>query len=481
MKKYIIIIVAIFVLIGVTIAIASNIKVEKETKYFMYVKNNNLILWNQTNNQKYVLNSNFDTKSKIMLEIYSRYSADKSKIIYADNIDSNYVDLKYVDVNNINEESSKIIAEDVLVYEVTEKGIVYIKDMDLYYYDYNITNEVASDITSYAITKDKRNLYYHLETGEVYKVNLDNLEQTIVASNMDGVGTYGDMVLSYQKKDALFDLYNGDELISDKVINQIDGEGDTLYFTRYEGDLEEFKTSEDILDLNCNIATYLYQNGEVTKIGDGILNLSNGFTDIKEDEYLALGKYNGKTFDISFYNQNTKEVFSLGDTDKYNIYGYDDTTKTVYYQGSDDLFYQAKLIDESLTDPKLIGEDIALFIKINDNVYYIENKTSNLYLVQDDKNTLIAEDVKDWFNLDNNLYYLKNKDDKLAIDCYQCNMKEITNIDSYTTIGNQIFYFTDTSLQDDVLYGNLYTVINGVNVLVDDDVIVSYGVIHLNY
>ena len=247
MKKYIIIIVAIFVLIGVTIAIASNIKVEKETKYFMYVKNNNLILWNQTNNQKYVLNSNFDTKSKIMLEIYSRYSADKSKIIYADNIDNNYVDLKYVDVNNINEESSKIIAEDVLVYEVTEKGIVYIKDMDLYYYDYNITNEVASDITSYAITKDKKNLYYHLETGEVYKVNLDNLEQTIVASNMDGVGTYGDMVLSYQKKDALFDLYNGDELISDKVINQIDGEGDTLYFARYEGDLEEFKTSEDIL------------------------------------------------------------------------------------------------------------------------------------------------------------------------------------------------------------------------------------------
>ena len=60
-------------------------------------------------------------------------------------------------------------------------------------------------------------------------------------------------------------------------------------------------------------------------------------------------------------------------------------------------------------------------------------------------------------------------------------MQEITNIDSFSNINDQIFYFADTYLKDDVLHGNLYTVINGVNVLVDDDVIVSYGVIHLNY
>ena len=478
MKKYIITIGIIFVFIGVTIGFASNISTEKENDYFVYVKDNALTLWNQTDNQKYILKSNFDPSQTLMLSMYTKFSFDKSKIIYADNIENNYVDLKYVDITNIAESAAKTIVEDVLIYDITANGLVYVKDMNLYYYDYVDSKLVTSSVGYYAVTSDKESVYYVDENKDAYQVNLDNFKTDKINSNIDGIGVYSDLILLYQKEDALLTLYDDTTLVSDKVVSILYSEGNSVYFIRYEGDLEEFKTEEDYLKLNTDVATYRYQNGEVIKIGDGILNLGNGFTDVNQDEYLVLGKYNGSNYDLSFYNQNTKEIFKLGTTDKYNIYGYDDHTKTVYYQGEDKLFYQAKLVDNHLTEHKLIGEDIAYFIKNNQDIYYVENKTANLYSIKD-KNNLIVEDLEDWFIIDNVLYYLKNSDNKLTLNCYNCNMNEITNIDSVTNIDNQIFYFKDNNLVNDTLLGNLYVVLDGKSVLIDNNVAVNYSIISI--
>ena len=482
MKRYFLIIGLIFIFIIVAIVVATNMQSnDTNDEFFAYVKDNSLILWNERNNEKIVLNSNFDSSKEMFLDIHFAYSFDKTKIIYPYNISDNSVGLRYVDINNISEENSQLIDDGVLLYEIVKNGLVYIKDMNLYHYDFNDKQMIAENITAYAVSNDKNTLYYLLENGDAYQISLDSLEKNKILSGIDGINVYGDIVLSYIKENNLFSLYVDDELISDKVVNILGEEDNVLYFTKYEGKLTNFETSEDLIDLNSNVATYRYKDGNVTRLGDGILNLVNDFTNANTDEYLVLGKYNGTNFDISFYNQKEDYVFSLGSTDKYNIYGYDDATKTVYYQGADDLFYQATLSDKKLENIRLIGENIAIITKENNNIYYIENNTSNLYLLQDEENVLIAENIKDWFIIDNILYYIKNNEDKLSLNCYQCNMQEITNIDSFSNINDQIFYFADTYLKDDVLHGNLYTVINGVNVLVDDDVIVSYGVIHLNY
>ena len=482
MKKCFLIIGIIFIFIILAIVIAINIQpTDVNDEFFAYVKDSSLILWNEKNNEKTVLNSNFDISKRMFLDIYFNYSFDKTKIIYPDNISDNYADLRYVTVDNISEESSQLIDEGILLYRVVKNGIVYIKDMDLYYYNYSNKQVIAEDIMDFVVSNDKNTLYFLLENGDVYQVLLDNLSGVKILSDVDGFNVYGNIVLSYIKENNLLSLYIDDELISDKVVNILGTEEDVLYFTRYERLLTNFETSEDFIDLNSNVATYRYKDGKVTRLGEGILNLDNSFTNANTDEYLVLGKYNGTNFDISFYNQKDDYIFSLGSTDEYNIYGYDDATKTVYYQGADDLFYQATLSDKKLENIRLIGENIAIITKENNNIYYIENNTSNLYLLQDEENVLIAENIKDWFTIDNTLYYIKNNEDKLSLNCYQCNMQEITNIDSFSNINDQIFYFADTYLKDDVLHGNLYTVINGVNVLVDDDVIVSYGVIHLNY
>lgn len=482
MKKYLITIGIIFVFIGVTIGFASNIETkDEENKLFVYVKDNSLILWNEKNNEKTVLNSNFDTSKGMFLNIYFNYSSDKTKIIYPDNISDNYFDLRYVSADNIDEKNSQLIDEEVLLYEVVTNGIVYVKDLDLYYSDYSNKQVIVEDIIAYAISSDKNILYYLLENGDAYQVQLNNLEEkTKILSNIDGINVYGDIVLSYIKENNLLSLYVDDQLISDKVVNILGEEDNVLYFTKYEGNLKEFTTETDFIDLNSNVATYRYQNGEVVKLSEGILSLNNGFTNVNTDEYLVFGKYNGENFDISFYDQKEGYSFSLGSVDEYNIYGYDDATKTVYYQGSDDLFYQATIDNQKLKDKKAIANNIGFITKRNGNIYYIENDTSNLHLLQNEEDILIAEDIKDWFIIDNILYYTKSDEDKISLSCYQCNMNTINNIDSISYLNDQIFYFSDTYLKDDVLHGNLYAVINGVNVLVDNDVIVSYGITFLN-
>ena len=478
MKKYLITIGIIFIFIGATIGFASNIKTKDEANnLFAYVKDNNLILWNE-NNDKIILSSSFDTSNGPFSDSYFSYSYDKSKIIYLNKVTEKGFELKYADVNNLN--NNTLIDTDILSYQIVENGLIYLKATSLYYYDYHTKQELLTDVKDYAVSKTKQELYYLLENGEAYCLELTNLEnKTKILSDITGFDTYDDLILAYQKKDNLYSFYIDNQLISDKALSVLDVQNGAFYFIQYEGNLTKVETEADLQELNSNVATYRYQNGSVTKLGDGILSIADGFTNVASDEYLVFGKFNGQTFDISLYNQKEDYTFSLGSTDEYNVYAYDDTTKTIYYQGKDGLFYQANIDNKKLSNEKMIAENVGLIAKRNGHIYYIENTTANLHLLQD-QDILIAENINDWFIIDNILYYTKNNEDKTVLACYQCNMPEINNIDSLSNINNQIFYFTDVYTKDNRLYGNLYTIINDVAVLIDNDVTINFGVTTLN-
>ncbi len=479
MKKYLIIISVIFVFIIVTIGLASNIETKEEkTLFYAYVKDNNLVLWNEKNNQKYILNSNIDIKNGPLSNDYFNYSFDNSKIIYTNKTTDKGVDLYFANITNLKQSNNTLIDTEVLSYQVVLNGIVYLKGTSLFYYDYNISQEIVSDVVDYAVTNDKKELYYCLTNGDVYQINLENLDQkTKILSNITGLEKYEQFVLVYKKEDIFYSFYIDNKLISDKALNVLGVEEDAFYFIQYEGSLTKVESTEDLNELNSNVATYRYQNGEVTKLGVGILAISPDFTNVSKDEYLVFGKYNGQTFDISLYNQKDDYLVSLGNTSKFNFYAYDDTTKTIYYRGEDNLFYQANIVGKELKNEKVISENVGSIAKKNGNIYYVAN--NNLHLLQDE-NILIAENINDWFVINNDLYYTKNDGDKTVLSCYQCNMNEINNIASLSIIDNQIFYFADTYLKENILYGNLYTIINNVNVLVDNDVIISFGVTSLN-
>lgn len=137
MKRYFLIIGLIFIFIIVAIVVATNMQSnDANDEFFVYVKDNSLILWNERNNEKIVLNSNFDSSKEMFLDIHFAYSFDKTKIIYPYNISDNSVSLRYVDINNISEENSQLIDDGVLLYEIVKNGLVYIKDMNLYHYDF---------------------------------------------------------------------------------------------------------------------------------------------------------------------------------------------------------------------------------------------------------------------------------------------------------------------------------------------------------
>ena len=156
MKRYFLIIGLIFIFIIVAIVVATNMQSnDTNDEFFAYVKDNSLILWNERNNEKIVLNSNFDSSKEMFLDIHFAYSFDKTKIIYPYNISDNSVGLRYVDINNISEENSQLIDDGVLLYEIVKNGLVYIKDMNLYYYDFNDKQMIAENITAYAVSNDK--------------------------------------------------------------------------------------------------------------------------------------------------------------------------------------------------------------------------------------------------------------------------------------------------------------------------------------
>lgn len=475
MKKNLFLIIIITLFIISLIVLANNLDSEEEKAFYAYVKENKLILWDKNSNQKYLLSKNVNLDNKNFPDNFFSYSYLEDKIIYIDNITAQGADLYFIDIADLGHDNYTLIANNVTSYQVTESGLIYLKDSNLFYFDYNTSTLIDDDVSDYTVSKDKKNIYYCNKNGDVYLLK-DIFQKNKILTDIDGLEKYDNFIIFYKKENFMYSFYIDDELIGDKILTILGVFDNAIYFTQYEGNLTEFDDNEAFQNLNLDVATYKYQNGQVTRIGPGIMTLSEEFTNPNNDEYLVLGKYNGKNFDIFLYNQKNTELTSLGNTLNFNFYAYDDTTKTIYYREAN-LFYQSTIIDGELKNKKLIGNNISYISKKNGKIYYVENDTSNLYLLEN--NELIAENINDWYIIDNIIFYNKNVEDKFILGCYQCQMNEINNIAGFNIRENQIFYYLNTYNKDNILYGDLYTIINGISTLVDDNIIISFGVIDI--
>jgi len=223
----------------------SNTDTSRETNFFVYAKENNIIYWDKDKDIKKVLSDEYLTNddSYYMSYLYS-LSHDETKLIFTDNYDDNLFDLKYVSLDNLNNEEEldiTLIATSVEDAEIVYNGIIYLYENDLYYFDYDNANLIFENVDMYDVSEDGKSIYFLDKNEDLYKKELKNNKIEKINSSVYSMFELNNHILSITKNEHnnSYELYYDNELVTNSFLslNSYSIKDNEFYFGKYEGTL----------------------------------------------------------------------------------------------------------------------------------------------------------------------------------------------------------------------------------------------------
>ena len=513
-----------FLIIGVIIIIAIILfiilngvsKSVQNKRWYIYAKENSIMLYDRKTNQKRKLSNNcFDDADEEYVyntSLIYKLSDDNRKIVFSDKITNNSYNLNYIDIKDLSNEdlTSTLIATSVTSSQITKDGIIYNKDETLYYYDYTKTEKIAENIEDFILLQDLNIIFYRTNDDNLYSVEInEKLESKKIANKILYMAPYKNdiLYLKQEKNSFTYELYIGDEMIDENVINIINTslKDEELYYANYDGQIDfssnnsleikslsEAKESNGKIFLiigssNCSYTKELLEN--IEKLNENynfVYNYIdlNSLTDSEWYDLMYELDYEVNFTPIILVFENGEIVYeNLGYTSEildilyeYNLLSYDnideelDYSKITTYKYSGDS--KTKIFDGLMHLPYEDLDNISYtiatkYLSSNEEELSVLNiKTLDSYDID-----LVYQDVEFLDVYNNQLYYLKN--DKF----YRANIgdeqltseKELSNNSCYHFFDaneNWTYYFEVCDNFD----GELYLYEDGVDKLISDNV-----------
>jgi len=487
MKKSIIFIVTIILLCGCGLKKKLEESYENDTKieidnYYLYVTNNDLLLWNKSNNKKYILSDNFLNNDEDF-EYYdpNYYTSDNDKMYYISNIDGTKFNLYYADLLELkeNEVESKLVVEDITSYKVSNGVIVYEKNSKLYLDGKK--DVIAKDVIEYDISKDGKNIYYIDSNNNVYIYNVSKETKKKIESDYEYELIVVDNDL-YTIKEVgyLFEIYKNGKLFKENITDYLKLTNKFVYYryddsldkefdeltNRYEENVLTFDRIEEITNTSDRVLLYLGRPS--CSYCDALNHVFYEIQDEKDFSYVYINTSNIDEEELS-------KILEFGKIDE-NEFG----TPTLIVTEN------GKAIDSQIG--YMEKEEAIKFLeknKIFDSKFKYENEESNLFTPEImfwASDTYIVENGKEKL-LTKGLLYLTLEEDINSENLLSFN----TNIKDYDNVSSEDLYYKlslrlnsiDGDIKDTkILYSDLLSLYfdNKNNIIAyatDEDVILS--------
>lgn len=511
-------IIGVIIIIGIILFIILNgvSKSVQNKRWYIYAKENSIMIYDKKTNQKRKLSNNcFDDADEEYIyntSLIYKLSADNRKIVFSDKITDNSYNLNYIDIKDLSNEdlTGTLIATSVTSSQITKDGIIYNKDETLYYYDYTKTEKVAENIEDFILLQDLNIIFYRTNDDNLYSVEInEKLESKKIANKILYMAPYKNdiLYLKQEKNSFTYELYIGDEMIDENVINIINAslKDEELYYANYDGQIDfssnnsleikslsEAKESNGKIFLiigssNCSYTKELLEN--IEKLNENynfVYNYIdlNSLTDSEWYDLMYELDYEVNSTPTILVFENGEIVYeNLGYTSEildilyeYNLLSYDNIDEELDYSKITTYKYngesKTKIFDGLMHLPYEDLDNISYtiatkYLSSNEEELSVLNiKTLDSYDID-----LKYQDIEFLDVYNNQLYYLKN--DKF----YRANIeneqltseKELSNNSCYHYFDaneNWTYYFEFCDNFD----GELYLYEDGVDKLISDNV-----------
>lgn len=247
----------ILVLMAIILININNKNQIEENDYYLYSKDNSLILWDQKTNKKATLTSNYIVNSKESTVNYpskTLYYIEEDKVYFIDDVNKNSFDLYKIDLEKafINPEEKVLIEADVTDYRVVKENVYYIKNKELIYYSLDKKTKITEDVESFDITKTGNKIFYTNSESTLSEFNATTLKSKVIAENVKGTYYVVDEEVVYlvENDKKLTSLYNASGLVADNLTNYIKTDESIVYFQIDEDKLKEYEPGMKALEEN---------------------------------------------------------------------------------------------------------------------------------------------------------------------------------------------------------------------------------------
>ena len=467
------------IILGVVIFLLFGLgKKNTSSNYYYYVRDNSVILWNKKTNEKYTLSENYGDDSDNGYDYYAKLSKDDKKVVYTDNNYDGVFSISYVELSSLIDskklDEKHLIAKDATKFDVVEGGVAYLKNNNLYFYNYDITEKIKSSVEDFYIGDDGSSIYYIDEDKKLYKITPSKDEKEEVKSEIDSAisiceNTY---YATETGNDYTFNLYVNGNLLSKDVNYFYPGFCGESYFVAYTSPPK----NED--DKNINIATYHSKDGKKEKIADGFV-FGEGEEYFKGDFYIYAEYENKNEYFVNVLDTKKNKITKVPITSDVNLGGFNYRNGNIFYEDTDGDYYYLKYNNGDFEKKVHLGKEICRNAWKDDELYFVEScdtekSTGTIYLYKDGKFKEITRDGYDILNVNDKIYY----------STYDGNTKEFYSYDKNELLSDNYLYAFS---YNDVLYyaqdeyesgkdGNLYATVYYVDSdnksqLVDNDVL----------
>lgn len=456
-----------FVVLGVILFLIFTPKNEDIfSDYYYYVKDNTVTLWNKKTNQKYVLSDNYGDGSNYDNYYYVKLSNDGKKVIYVDNNYDEYFSISYVEVDFLNklkkeeakEEKNHLIAKNVTKFDVIKDGVIYLKNENLYFYNFDTTEKLSSDIEDFYIGDSGNSVYYIDKDNALYKITPSNDEKEKVKSEVESAVSICNNAyyVTEMSNSYAYNLYVNGDLISKNVSYFYSGFCNETYFVAYS----TAPKNDD--DVNKNLATYHYKNGKVEKLADGFI-FGESEEYFQKDYYIYAEYENTNDYFINVLDKKKNKITKVPITSDESLTAFNVNNGDVLYKDEEGEEYYLKYNDGEFEKKVHLGSEICRIAWKDDELYFVEacltdNNTGTIYQYKNGEMKEITRDGYDILNVNDKIYY----------STYDGNIKEFYSYDDKTILSDnyfQVFSYNDVlyyaqdeyeSGKDGFIYADVY-------------------------
>src|SRR5574344_2350001 len=239
--------VILLLLCVVAIKLSTGAKIE-EKDYYVYSKDNNLILWRQSNNEKVSLTTNFVANQSTNVEYSTNtlYKIVKNKVYFIENVGLDTYNISYIELEKAftNPESKVTVVEGATDHFITDEGtIVYTKDEKIIYNNLSSDKVIIEDGNGYIASKSGKYVYYLTKDDDLYSYDTKTNKSKLITEELEGeYFVLGDDV-SYLTTDkyGLYTLYNANGKVTENITNYSQSDDSLVY---YRIDAEKLKKLE---------------------------------------------------------------------------------------------------------------------------------------------------------------------------------------------------------------------------------------------